>query len=313
MIIHVLRLRIIIQVAVNGVGLFDEPLNGVLRMTAFRTSSGMRKMGMWREPETTVLVSTIILFMTDNAQLLLGFSINRLGVIIPIAVDSPCLLKKPLRILRDLDSIRLAGALWTPLPLKGMIVRLLLEFSVYWTNNSDFLPPGLQVDLGIIIFVPMNGVRLVKEILQPFLPILIGFNTTTLRTLLSTNMRMRSLQKLAMNRANDSYLPVTTGIIDQRVIVLVAMDLASLFNKGLPRIRKGLTDFLIGTPGASFSRQVHRRTLLELAVFMTNDTHRRHAVNINHTGIVIPIPVYGLCFGNELFGRVSLGHPMIQT
>ena len=313
MVILILRLRVIIQVAVNCTGLLNEPLNRMFGMPAFRTSSGMGKMSVRGKPKTTMLVSAIILFVTNDTQLLRSFSIDRLRVIVPVAVDSPCLFKKPLRILRDFNGIRLAGALRTPLLLNGMIIRFLLEFTVNRTNNSDFLPPSLQVDLRIIVFVPVNGMRLVKEILQPFLPAFIAFNTAASGTLLTRNMTMRSLLKLPMNRTDNSYLPVAPSIFDQRIIILITVNLASLFNERLPRVRKSLADFLNSTSRATFSRQVHSRSLHELSMFWTYDTNRCHTVNIDHTGIVISIPVNSFCFSNKIFCCVSLRHFLAEA
>lgn len=86
------------------------------------------------------------------------------------------------------------------------------------------------------------------------------------------------------------------------------MDLPSFLMKRFKIVGQRHTDSQSSTTRASTTRSMHRRTLLELPVFGADDTHRRDAVHIDDTGIIVLIPVYRLSLGNELFRRVSFEH-----
>lgn len=122
-------------------------------------------MGMWCKPKPPMLITAVVLLVANDTQLLLRLRIDGLGVIIPVSVYYAGFFKEPFRILRYLDGVGLACALRTSLLLEGMIVRRLFEFSMIWADYGDLLPPGPQIDLGIVILVPVDSVSLIKEIL----------------------------------------------------------------------------------------------------------------------------------------------------
>ncbi len=58
-----------------------------------------------------------------------------------------------------------------------MVIRGLFKLSTNWASNGGLFPSGLKIKLGIVIPIPMDNISLVKEILEPLLTILIGFES----------------------------------------------------------------------------------------------------------------------------------------
>lgn len=146
----------------NGSSLLKKPLYSVFGMATLGTSSRVRQMSMRRKPESAVLISSIVFFVANDAHLLSSLDIDGFRVVIAVAVDGASLFQKPFGILIVLLSDKLPSALRTTLTLY-MIVWLLPKLSVFSAYYANLFPTSNQVDLGIIIFISVNGTRLFKE------------------------------------------------------------------------------------------------------------------------------------------------------
>ena len=100
----------------------------------------------------------------------------------------------------------------------------------------------------------MNRVGLIKKVLEPLLPILVGFNAAANGAPLTANMCMWGLAEFTMNGTNDPNRDITSLVFNKRIVVFLAMGFPCFRDEGIPRVGKRTTDLLIGAPRAAFSR-----------------------------------------------------------